>query len=277
MSRVFERGDKERLSVIECVWQVYGDWVPSFSIKETRPQFCVKVTMDNEEVFEWDSADFRDWEDLKYNSFKKLLNKEVTRGYVINLTTGEARWKSVSPEARERYFAAKKQGENAFVCILAIEGDKKKNSVWSGWEKGERANVVKVEIIGRDEMPIQNVLAALSKMVYTHPARLREKHEPWCVADFIRKGFLDDLTRIFNTISEDDTDDVLAVKLCKLVDHIFQVYGDTGIDFEWVWMDYFHSVKSGSALRTKDIVEFFKERDRKKKEERRGKKKTSTE
>lgn len=261
MSRTFEKGNKERLSVTGCINQVYGKWSSSFSIDETSPQFCVKVTMDNEEVLEWDSTYFVDWTDMKKNSFKKLLNKEMTRGYAVNLRTGEARWKYVLPEKQEQCFTARKEGKEHLLSIQKMVGVTDKASFWNGWDDGERANVVKVEIFDRDEMPVQNVLVALARSLPSHPAYLREKLELPYIGDNSKSYFIKDLKQAFNTIREDDADEELSIKLCRIVDLIFQTYNKTRIEFEWVWMDYFHSVKSGSVLRTKDIIEFFKERD----------------
>lgn len=274
MSRTFEKGNKERLSVTECVSQMYGRWGYSFSIDETYPQFYIKATTDEGDVLGWDSIYFiSSWSSLDNNKFKKVLNEEITRGYIINLTTGEARWKHVLPEKRERYFEAKKEGMEKYISVREMVGLGDGGHAWSHWNDGGTANIVKVEILDRDEMPVENVLLALSRSAYMHPACLRDKYDLPYVTEHSKPSFVKELARLANEIREDDADEVVAVKLCNMVDFIFQAYNKIGIELGWAWEDYYHSVKSGSVLRTKDILDFFKERDRKKREAREGKRK----
>lgn len=274
MSRVFEKGNKERLSVTECVSQMYGRWGETFSIDETSPQFYVKATTDEGEVLGWDSIYFIDSRSaIDDNKFKKVLNEEITRGYIINLTTGEARWKHVLPEKRERYFEAQKEGMERYISVHGMVGLKDGGHAWSYWSDGGSANIAKVEILDRDEMPVENVLLALSRVGGFHPAYLRDKYDLPYVTEHSKPSFVKELARFANEIREDDKDEVVAVKLCNMVDFIFQAYNKIGIEMGCAWDDYYHSVKSGSVLRTKDILDFFKERDRKKREARESKRK----
>lgn len=276
MSKVFERGNKERLSVTDCVSQVYGRWENGFSIDETCPQFYIKATTDEGEVLGWDSIYFVDsWSAVDNNKFKKVLNEEITRGYIINLTTGEARWKHVLPKKRERYFENKKEEMQCYISVREMVGIKDGANQWEGWSDGGISNIVKVEVIDRDEMPVENVLLALLRSGGMHPAYLRDKYDLPYVTEHSKPSFVEKLTRLTNEVHEDDADDVLAVKLCNMVDFIFQAYNKIGIEMGCAWDDYCHSVKSGSVLRTKDILDYFKEKDREKREERERKRKQS--
>lgn len=99
MSRIFENPDGVR--IMEKLREVYGR-PRSRRYEDIEPVFMVRVTLSNGEELGWTSKDlYSMWDIATGNKWRVILNKEVSKGYLINLTTGEARCKEVVKQVRD--------------------------------------------------------------------------------------------------------------------------------------------------------------------------------
>lgn len=123
--------------------------------------------------------------------------------------------------------------------------------------------VEKLEIIDRDEMPIEEVLETMVRPSL-HPKALCKYDEYHFAMNKDIKFFVRDLKKHTERLREDISKGELGVVLCNIVDEIFRVHNKTGIRFDKVWDDYVHSVMTGSMLRTGEIIEYYKNSEKNK-------------
>lgn len=256
MSRVFE--NPEGVRVMEKLREVYGR-PRARRCEEIEPVFMVRVTLSNGEELGWTSRYLCSMWDIKTGfKWRAVLNKEVSKAYLINLTTGEARCKEVVRQVKEMG-----KGVVGRLTIEKMVGGERGQNTEKVFEDGEKMVVEKLEIIDRDEMPIEEVLETMVGPSL-HPKALCKYDEHHFAMDKDIEFFVRDLKKHTERLREDISEGELGVVLCNIVDEIFRVHNKTGIRFDKVWDDYVHSVITGSMLRTEEIIEYYKNSEKNK-------------
>lgn len=252
MSRIFENSDGVR--IMDCLDEVWAR-AKTRRCNEIEPIYMVTVTLSNGEELSWTSERLYTIRGIENDDkWRESLNKGMTMAYLINVATGEAYGKKVIEERKEEVLG--KTGLALRLIERLVGADIKKTPV-ENFKEGEKLKVVKLEVKDRDEMPIEEVLETLP--MNTHPRWLCEYDKNPLITGNSTEHFIEDLKKYTDRLNGYMRDEELAVVLCKIVDEIFRVYYKTGIRFDLVWDDYANSIVTGSTLRTKEIIEAYKE------------------
>lgn len=253
MIKKFDNSSGKPINILECIKKVLPGSNP---ISLESLCYVVRLIFDNSDAIEFGSYRILDEGDSDSNFYTFRLNKDITKAYKINLNTGSVRWKYVTPKAREEYLKDMKEMGCSYVRITNMTRDDREED---NFNDGETTHVVRVDIHTREDVPIELLLEHLTHVSCTHPYFLYNEKTP--LDDYDKSGqklVIRKIKEIVDTLNEDMPEEDFAYALCVLTKTIWSISYRAGLPLIYVWKDYCDGIKTGSVLRTKDILETLK-------------------